>query len=73
MSAEATNQPQLVWMVIHEFKGGNEAGSVISIWTEKEKADAECHRLRSMTTVGSAYDYVVNDAPLNVSGTAVLN
>lgn len=62
-----------VWLVVHEFKGGNEAGSVLSIWTEKEKAERERRRLRAMETIASAYDYEVNDAPINVSGTSTLN
>lgn len=72
LRAKATT-PASVWLVVHEFKGGNEAGSVLSIWTEKEKAEGERRRLRGMTTVGSAYDYEVNDAPLNVAGTSTLN
>lgn len=38
MDKPENEKPSMVYMVVHEYKAGNEPGSVLSIWTEKEKA-----------------------------------
>lgn len=70
---KVSEQLQTVYMVVHELQGGNECGAVVSIWTEKEDAEKERHRLHSMESIGGSWTYEVYDAPLNTAGTATLN